>query len=194
MLMWSCYHYLILPKAYQDRNNSNTPSFPLSPRRLIIQPALVHGTMQSTENDIISVGVLYGISMFGAGFVLGTIRILFLVRWLGNNELAAVLVETPIIMTICWFLCQWNIRKMHYLTASSNADGLAIRMGASAISTLLMFEVALSVVVFGKTADEVLEDFKTYKGIVGLAAQTISCFFFPDLQLREQQRMQRKSA
>jgi len=130
--------------------------------------------MQSSSLfNVLFVGVLFGTSMFGAGFCLGLIRVLVVAPSIG--ELYAVLMELPLMFLICWLLSKSYLQKLD----SPNSGFI---MGSVAFATLLLFEVALSLLVFDKTVDETLQDFTTIKGKIGLIGQVISSFF-PVIQL-----------
>jgi hypothetical protein len=116
----------------------------------------------------ISVGIRYGLSMFGVGFVVGTIRVLLLMPYL-QNELQAVLLEAPVMMYSCWHLCRWSIEsisKPAYPWTSS----------LTAYLTLLLCEVGLSLVLFQRSIEELVKDLSSNNGLVGLLAQAICSF------------------
>ncbi|TIX75996.1 MAG: hypothetical protein E5V21_21505, partial [Mesorhizobium sp.] len=56
----------------------------------------------------IRLGAVYFASVFAVGFALGTIRMLVLVPQL--DELGAVAVELPVILTAAWIICGWLLR------------------------------------------------------------------------------------
>jgi hypothetical protein len=126
-------------------------------------------------------GVLYGCSMFAVGFVMGTIRTLFLVPIVG--ELIAVIFETPIMI-----LLSFRMSKK-YLTSSSRYHWTPVAaaiMGIAAIVSLLLLEIGMGVLLFRQPFDQIERDFRSSKGIVGLAAQIV-CSSFPLLQQRQLQ-------
>ena len=55
--------------------------------------------------QILKAGVLYFALVFGAGFVLGTIRVLWLVPSLGART--AELIETPIMLVVTILAARW---------------------------------------------------------------------------------------
>ena len=61
-------------------------------------------------------GTAYVAAVFAAGFVLGVLRTLVLVPLWG--ELAAVLVELPLILTIAWLVCTRILRRWPLLPPS----------------------------------------------------------------------------
>jgi hypothetical protein len=116
-------------------------------------------------------GSVYFLAMFGLGFVLGTLRVLFVVPRLG--ELAATLVELPVMLTSSFFACRWAIRRWQVPRA------MPIRwvMAGWFLVLLLSFEMTLGIALFGRTAAEQWAAFTSSAGLLGLAAQTIVALF-----------------
>jgi hypothetical protein len=113
--------------------------------------------------------------VFALGFALGAIRLLVLAPRIGAT--AAVLVETPIILTASWWL---SARCSQQFSVEPSAPS-RILMGVVALAALMCFEIGLSVAVFGRSIAEYLVSFRSWPGAVGLAAQV--CFaMFPFLQ------------
>lgn len=134
----------------------------------------------STLSDVILTGIYFGLSMFGAGFCLGVFRVLLVVPMIG--ELPAVLMELPLIMMACWRLSKLFIQ---------NVSNGVVAMGVVAFATLLLFEVALSLLVFDKALDEILQDFASTKGIIGILGQ-VTASSFPAIQLRMKRKQRLK--
>ena len=120
-------------------------------------------------------GIAFGLSMFGAGFVFGTIRVLFLVPRFG--EFTAVLMELPLMVPI-----SWKLSEMFKGKVGDVPSGMLV--ASIAFCTLLSFEVTLSLLLFGNTRDEMLQDFTSAKGVTGLVGQLISSSF-PIWQLKK---------
>ena len=153
-------------------------------------------------------GIGFGCSMFGAGFVCGTVRVLLIEPKL-VDKWTAVCYEAPI-MTI---LSLWLSRRYHCPpTGRVRKSGLSEQqMGVQderdlnrqrmknydfdvspisgllpltvlplvAFMTLLAWEVVLSISVFGKTLPATIHDlFQTREGRLGVVLQLI-CSFFP---------------
>jgi hypothetical protein len=59
---------------------------------------------------ILKAGVLYFALVFGAGFVLGAIRTLWIAPRLGTR--LAELMETPIMLVITILAARWTVRRL----------------------------------------------------------------------------------
>lgn len=122
-------------------------------------------------------GIVYFLCVFAAGFVLGTIRVLILVPAVG--EWPANLIELPIILTICWFVCGWAIRRY----AVEPALGGRATMGAIAFALVMIAELALATLLFGESISAYAARLAAPLGLAGLAGQL--CFaLFPLWRLR----------
>lgn len=121
------------------------------------------------ETSSIKAGMSYGSSMFLAGFVFGFVRVLVVERLIG--DFAAVLVELPIMMRVCWTLSQ-----LHTTRDNVQKKNLIV-LAFSALATLLLLETVLAT-LFGKTLEETAHEMIfTSKGILGLTGQMVSSFF-----------------
>ncbi len=121
-------------------------------------------------------GFLYFAIAFAAGFVLGTLRILVLAPLIG--ELAAVALELPVMLLVSWFACGGLVRQF-------SVPALAfprLAMGALAFGLLMLAEIALSVLAFGRSGAEYLALLQTPSGLLGLSGQ-IAFAFIPLWQL-----------
>jgi hypothetical protein len=119
----------------------------------------------------VKAGVFYFAVVFAAGFVFGTFRTLVLVPRLG--ERTAVLVELPIILAVSWIACGRAIRRCRV------PDRAAPRlvMGIVAFGLLMIAELGLSMLVFGRSFREVAADLGTPQGWLGLAGQVAFALF-----------------
>ena len=82
---------------------------------------------------ILKAGILFAL-VFGTGFVLGTIRTLWIVPRLGTRM--AELMETPIMLVITILAAQWIVRR---LAVPSEAPA-RLGMGCIALALLLVAE------------------------------------------------------
>lgn len=110
-------------------------------------------------------GVAYFALVFAVGFVLGTLRVLVLERHLGQTGSMAV--ELPIMLLVSWSLCGWLLER--FSVGSSWEHRLA--MGGVAFALLMVAELGLSVLAFGRSLAQHLESYRSWGQVLGLAAQ-----------------------
>jgi len=111
----------------------------------------------------IKAGMTYFALVFGAGFVLGSIRVPLLVPRLG--ERAAELIEMPVMLIVVWLSARFIIQRF-----SLPADVLP-RLGAGllALGLLVTAEVLLAVTLQDRTLGEYVASRDPVSGIVYLA-------------------------
>ncbi|RQS60088.1 MULTISPECIES: hypothetical protein [unclassified Burkholderia] len=115
--------------------------------------------------------------VFAIGFAFGAMRVLLLVRLLG--ETAAVSLEAPFMLAASWYVSHWSTKKHDLLTDTNEA----LLMGAIALATLTIAELCTNGLLFGRTVLEYFAGFWSVPGAIGLASQL--CFAsFPFLQAR----------
>jgi hypothetical protein len=131
-------------------------------------------------------GFIYFTIVFGIAFVLGTIRVLVLVPRIG--ELYAVLIETPIILTVSWMTMTWIVRPKEYQQQQKQQHDKTVIienrvvMGMTAFTFLMLAEWILSVVVFNKTTAEFWEDLtSSTPQMIGLLCQ-VTYGLFPVME------------
>lgn len=100
--------------------------------------------------QILKAGVLYFALVFGAGFVLGAIRGLWVVPRFG--ERTAELMETPIMFVVTIFAARWIVR--HFTVPSIWPSRLG--MGCVALGLLLAAEFTLVLWLRGLSIREYL--------------------------------------
>jgi len=120
----------------------------------------------------------YVASVFAAGFVLGVLRTLVLVPLLG--ELAAVVIELPVILTIAWLVCTRILRRWPLSPHS------ALGMGTIAFLLLMAAEAGLSTLLAGRSLAEHLALYSQLPHQLGLAGQ-LAFALFPWIQARSSQ-------
>jgi len=126
-------------------------------------------------NAAITAGLAYFGAVFVVGFMLGAIRVFVLVPRLG--EIASVLLETPVILAVSWFVSGWTTQKFRVSTAVSRR----VLMGAVAFVLLMLAEVGVSVFAFGRPIEDHFAAYRSTQGVIGLIAQ-ITFAFFPLIQ------------
>lgn len=113
----------------------------------------------------VKAGVSYFALVYMAGFMLGTLRVLFVVPWIG--ETAAVSLETPILLAASWMASRWCAAT--FQVAPNAKSGLL--MGAVAFALLVVGELGVSVFAFGRSLESALAAFGSTPGMIGLSAQ-----------------------
>jgi hypothetical protein len=103
-----------------------------------------------TAVQILKAGLLYFALVFGAGFVLGAIRILWAVPRFGTRM--AELLETPIMFVIIGVAARWVIRRFALPPGMISRLG----MGCVALGLLLVAEFALVLWLRGLSIREYL--------------------------------------
>jgi len=99
---------------------------------------------------ILKAGVLYFALVFGAGFVLGTIRTLWIVPRVGTRT--AELMETPIMLVITILAARWTVRRL----AVPSVPSARLGMGFVALGLLLVAEFTLVLWLRGMSIREYL--------------------------------------
>jgi hypothetical protein len=99
---------------------------------------------------ILKAGGLYFVLVFGAGFVLGTIRTLWIVPRLGTRM--AELMETPIMFVVTVLAARWIVLRLAVPSMRSSRLG----MGCIALGLLLVAEFGLVLWLRGLSIREYL--------------------------------------
>jgi hypothetical protein len=108
-------------------------------------------------------GAVYFAAVFAAGFALGVLRTAVLTPAIGR--LAAVAIELPVILAIAWIACGAVLRRVA-LTRSE-----AAAMGAVAFTLLMAAEVALSVLLSGRSPADHFALYARPAYLLGLVGQ-----------------------
>ena len=93
-------------------------------------------------------GVLYFATVFGAGFALGTIRVLLVVPRVG--ERAAELMEAPVMVAVSFLAARWIVRPF----ALPPAPSQRLAVGLIALVLMLAFEFGFVLQLRGLTIAE----------------------------------------
>jgi len=115
----------------------------------------------------IRAGIAYFAIVFCIGFGLGTIRVLFVIPRVG--DLVAVMLELPVMLAGAWLVCgrlvtRWRVPDRPAPRAA---------MGTTAFALLMMAELALAVLVFGRTPAQHFGGYGHPAGLLGLAGQVV---------------------
>jgi len=127
---------------------------------------------------ILLTGTAYVAAVFAAGFVLGVLRTLVMVPLLG--EMAAVLVELPVILAVAWLVCTRILRRWPLSPAA------AVGMGAIAFLLLMGAEGSLSTLLAGRSLAQHLALYAQLPHQVGMAGQ-LAFAVIPWIQARRSQ-------
>jgi hypothetical protein len=111
---------------------------------------------------------VFFLAVFALGFVLGTIRVVFVAPRVG--QLAATLAEVPLMVSSAFFACRWAVR--HWQVPHTGAARWA--MVSWFLVLLVGFETLLGAVLFGRTMADQWAALTTPAGLVGLSAQIVA--------------------
>ena len=115
---------------------------------------------------IASAAIAYWAVVFALGFVLGTIRVTWIIPLVGL--IPATLIELPIILVASWFAAGWLVRRF---TIERPSEGLAV--GALAFSILMAAECALAAALLGQSPAQWLIGLAEPRALLGLAGQAV---------------------
>jgi hypothetical protein len=115
---------------------------------------------------IASAGLAYWAVVFALGFVLGTLRVLWLAPLVGL--IPATLLELPIILGASWLASGWLVRRFAIV-----GSGEALAVGALAFAILMAAECALAGMLAGQSPAQWLAGLRQPHALVGLAGQIV---------------------
>jgi len=88
-------------------------------------------------------GILYFILVFGAGFLLGPMRVLWLVPRVGVRT--AELIESPIMFVVIFLAARWIVRRITPIITAGQRLGI----GVVALFLLVSVEIVLTPILWG---------------------------------------------
>jgi hypothetical protein len=109
-------------------------------------------------------GTVYFAIVFALGFVLGTLRVLWIAPALG--EVGAVIAELPVMLAASWIAAGRLVRRYAVARTAARAG-----MGARAFALLMIAEAALGVLAFGESLTGWAASLFAMPGVIGLAGQ-----------------------
>lgn len=109
---------------------------------------------------ILKAGILYFVLVFGAGFVLGPIRVLWIVPKVGTRM--AELLEMPIMLVVIIAAARWLVKRLAVPPTRSSRLG----MGFIALGLLLTAELSLVGPIQGYSISEYLSSRDPVSGTV----------------------------
>ena len=102
--------------------------------------------------------------MFALGFVLGTVRVLWLVPLVGLLPAAAL--ELPIMLLASWWIAGWLMERCEVITR-----GQALAMGIAAFVLLLASEYAFAVMLSEQSPGQWFGSLSESHSLLGLGGQ-----------------------
>jgi hypothetical protein len=109
---------------------------------------------------IAAASVLYFAVVFGAGMLLGPIRVFWLEPRLGKS--IAVLCEMPFLLTAMVLAARW----LPGIVRLSGARGQLVAMGLGALILQQLADVVVGIMLRGLTLSEQLQNFETPAGVI----------------------------
>ncbi|CAN5392735.1 hypothetical protein BH10PSE5_BH10PSE5_02400 [soil metagenome] len=122
-------------------------------------------------------GAAYVAIVFPVAFALGAVRTLLVAPRLGDT--LAVTIEAPLILAVSWLASAWCVRVFQIPPAVTPRLG----MGGAGFGLLMLLELGLSVLLFGRAPGDYLTAFLSRPGAIGLAAQ-LGFALVPLLQIK----------
>lgn len=115
---------------------------------------------------VMAAAAAYWTMIFALGFVLGTLRVLWIAPAIGLVPATAL--ELPVMLGASWVASGWLVRRF-----ALAAEAEALAMGALAFALLMAAECALAVWLSGATAGEWLVGLAEPHAALGLAGQLV---------------------
>lgn len=131
-------------------------------------------------------GTVYFVLVFALGFVLGTVRTLFVQDAPSDGRLVGVLIELPIMLGASWFLCRYAIGRF---AVAATVSARAV-MGSLAFALLMLAELLVGALLFGRTPVEHFALYSDPSYAIGLVAQIVFALM-PVVQIRLEHRPRR---
>ena len=121
-------------------------------------------------------GLIYFLLVFAVGFLLGTLRVLWLVPTLGERY--AELLEAPLMLFVIYLSAHYLLRKKY----TALKPGQSLLMGAVALGLLLLVEFSLVLGLRGLNLEQYLQSRDPIAGLVYVLSLLIF-WFMPRLLL-----------
>jgi hypothetical protein len=119
-------------------------------------------TQRMRRATIIEASALYFALVFGAGFILGSIRIPLLVPRFGVR--IAELLEVPVMLTVIWFAARHIVRRFALVAGAAAAAGLL------ALVLFVIAELTLATLISGRPISEYISNRDPVSGSAYLAS------------------------
>lgn len=119
---------------------------------------------------IVPAAIAFFALVFGAGFALGTIRVVVLQPYFGTN--ASRLLELPLMIVVSYFAARFITRRMGPATRDR-----WLLIGLLAFLFLMAAEFLMGTFVFRMPLGTMLADLLTFTGALSLVAQSLIILF-----------------
>jgi hypothetical protein len=113
-------------------------------------------------------GTVYFLALFALGFLLGTIRVVFVAPRYG--QVTGTLAEVPVMLTAAYVICRWVLNHWRVSPRST----IRWTMVPLFLVLLFTFETLFGLALFGRTLSEQWAALVTLAGVLGLSAQVIA--------------------
>ena len=113
-------------------------------------------------------GTVYFLALFALGFLLGTIRVVFVAPRFG--QVIGTLAEVPVMLAAAYIICRWTLN--HWRVSPKNT--VRWTMIPLFLALLFAFETLLGLALFGRMLSEQWATLFTLAGALGLSAQVIA--------------------
>ncbi|WP_417594868.1 hypothetical protein [Parasphingorhabdus sp.] len=134
--------------------------------------------------NVLKAGIFYCLGVFMLGFVLGALRMLFLVPYAG--PVVAVLIEVPVMLVFAWFFCRMLTRRF----AIPPEPYERLVMGLVAFACLMAGEMLIALFLQQRSLTDFLMAFDLPENRIGLGGQ-IAFALFPVIQCYTERRTER---
>jgi hypothetical protein len=114
---------------------------------------------------LLKAAIVYFALVFGAGFALGTLRVLVVVPLIGDRT--AELIELPVMLVVVVLAARWVTRRLAVPVDASTR----LAMGGIALALMLAFEFTVVLKLRGMTLRSYIDGFDPVTGSVYYAAQ-----------------------
>lgn len=114
--------------------------------------------------QVLKAAASYWAMIFALGFVLGTVRVLWIAPALGL--VPATLLELPVMLGASWWASGWLLRRF-----AIGSSGAALAAGMLAFALLMAAECALAGVLNGESPGQWLAGLRRPHALLGLAGQ-----------------------
>jgi hypothetical protein len=118
----------------------------------------IQKTVPMRSHQVVKAAVSYFALVFGAGFVLGTIRVLWLVPVVGTQT--AELLEMPVMLPVIVLSARWVVR--HFSMPDTAPSRLA--MGGIALALILLLDFTVALWIRGLSFNQYIESFDPVAG------------------------------